>query len=484
MKKMIYLLPILFLIFFSCKQATSADNDQNSSDSPVANYDPNPLIAPGTIDATNGGYSQIFQLVCSSNPDSENLYDEDGDAVTVVVDSNTPLPDCMTLVESTGVLLVTRDDTVDGTINFWTVDDRGGSTESEPLTVSYDISPAPSASGEYIAGFYTDTTGVYYTVACYWKDGAIVELYNVAGNDAEAQSIFIDGVDVYVSGYYTSSGTKIACYWKNGTRVDLYTSGTISESDALSIAVEASFVYIAGFYVNGSGYNSCYWKNPSSESSSTSDSLNTLMTAVSTKAESVFVLGGTVYIAGYYSTATHYIPCYWVNNSDTITSFSLDDGVLWGYATSISVSKNIVYIAGHQGTKKSCYWTDDDGEVEQIDLDTSDFAQAYSLSILETDVTDVYISGRYHDNTDGVKRACYWKNNSSTKVILEQNTSTDSSANSIFLTDSDTYIAGYDVETSGSLAEAAIYWNSDGSFAKETLYNSSKAESNCIFVVE
>ena len=62
-----------------------------------------------------------------------------------------------------------------------------------------------------------------------------MDLYNSSTDNAEAHSIYINGNDIYVSGFYNNGSTNTACYWKNGTRTDLYSEGN---SDAYSIYME------------------------------------------------------------------------------------------------------------------------------------------------------------------------------------------------------------------------------------------------------
>lgn len=71
----------------------------------------------------------------------------------------------------------------------------------------------------YAVGFYnkknSNSTG---HTACYWKNGAIVELED----DAIGYGIYIDGTDIYVCGATGRVPAQYtACYWKNGKRVTL-----------------------------------------------------------------------------------------------------------------------------------------------------------------------------------------------------------------------------------------------------------------------
>ncbi len=137
-KRLFVLIFLVFLVLLGCPMAESVNND------------PYPLVSPDTIDASSGDEVQTFQLLCDTNPDGTALYDEDGDPVTVVVDDTTPLPSFIELDTATGVLTVTRSESYTGTINFWTVDDQGGTTEGEALSVEFTVvssgNQAPSVS--------------------------------------------------------------------------------------------------------------------------------------------------------------------------------------------------------------------------------------------------------------------------------------------------------------------------------------------------
>ncbi|MGV8096166.1 MAG: hypothetical protein AB2L24_30300 [Mangrovibacterium sp.] len=76
-----------------------------------------------------------------------------------------------------------------------------------------------SGTDVYVAGFFnknnSNSTG---HTACYWKNGQLYELED----DAQADGIYIDGTDVYVSGSVGRVPAQYkACYWKNGIRTDL-----------------------------------------------------------------------------------------------------------------------------------------------------------------------------------------------------------------------------------------------------------------------
>jgi hypothetical protein len=94
-----------------------------------------------------------------------------------------------------------------------------------------------SGADVYVAGYYQNTKGNW--AAAYWKNGGSpVDLYSdtTATGEAYAYSIFVvDGV-VYAAGY-VDEGTPVACYWKDGARVDLY-PGVTSQASSIWVTAE------------------------------------------------------------------------------------------------------------------------------------------------------------------------------------------------------------------------------------------------------
>ncbi len=128
-------------------------------------------------------------------------------------------------------------------------------------------------------------------IATYWKNGSPIQLTN-GTYPAYATSIAISGNDVYVAGYVVQGANTKAIYWKNGIEAG---PGTDSRnSSATGIAISASGdVYMVGIEANSdnSGDIATCWKNGVA-SSLAGDTLNTF-------AESVFISGNDVYVAGY-----------------------------------------------------------------------------------------------------------------------------------------------------------------------------------------
>ena len=95
-----------------------------------------------------------------------------------------------------------------------------------------------------------------YPVATIWKNGVGMNLpFRIPGDYfSGANSIFINGNDIYVAG--TENG--IAVYWKNGSVVGL-PGGDADEAN--SICVFGNDIYVAGYaHINGAD-RAVMWKN-------------------------------------------------------------------------------------------------------------------------------------------------------------------------------------------------------------------------------
>ncbi len=108
----------------------------------------------------------------------------------------------------------------------------------------------------YTAGYYSNGT---HDIAAYWIDDAKNDLTD-GSVDARANSIFLYGSDVYVTGYEGSTGNEVACYWKNGTKTKEFTTDSPEKGEAESIWVNATGVYVSGYYTTSDPlYTAWYW---------------------------------------------------------------------------------------------------------------------------------------------------------------------------------------------------------------------------------
>ncbi|MDB5152412.1 MAG: hypothetical protein JWR54_1163 [Mucilaginibacter sp.] len=93
--------------------------------------------------------------------------------------------------------------------------------------------------------------------ACYWKNGIQTKLSDTTLT-SEANAIFVQGTDVFITGYSTSvpKGYSVVTYWKNGVQVKIDNGYT---SNGLGIAANGNDIYIAGQSLIPNG--ATYWKN-------------------------------------------------------------------------------------------------------------------------------------------------------------------------------------------------------------------------------
>jgi hypothetical protein len=193
-----------------------------------------------------------------------------------------------------------------------------------------------------------------------------------------------------------------------------------------------------------------------------------------------------VYVAGYEFDGTNFSAKYWKNGSPV----SLPDGF---EASSIAVVGSDVYVAGDDK-----YWKN--GRPVTLS-DGSKWASANSIAVSGN---DVYVAGAIHDIAGGNNgHAVYWKNGNLT--YLPENTrpiqstdnypisSTESRANSIFISGSDIYIAGEETITKlispypspGYIyGISALYWKNSNAvyLIQGSYYNSYFDEAYSIFV--
>ncbi len=155
------------------------------------------------------------------------------------------------------------------------------------------------------------------------------------GSAVTANSIFVSGSDVYITGILASS----AAYWKNGEL------NILTGTAANSVVVSGGDVYIAGICDDG-GVKPCYWKN------GTRFILNAIASA-SSSANCIQLDNGKVHIVGTDATGE---ARYWVY--DASTNAYISDESLFGGTNAYSISipqTGDIYIAGTTGTK-AVYW--------------------------------------------------------------------------------------------------------------------------------
>lgn len=138
---------------------------------------------------------------------------------------------------------------------IWKNGDMISLTKGESYAKAWGVSI--SGNNVYVAGEKSNADG--FAVATVWKgnkdmtDWSNCEVISLSDGltHAYAESIHVDGNDVYAAGYKSTGGnSKIAVMWKNGVETKL----SSNESYAVSVSVSDGKVYVAGWeYVEVNG---------------------------------------------------------------------------------------------------------------------------------------------------------------------------------------------------------------------------------------
>jgi dipeptidyl aminopeptidase/acylaminoacyl peptidase len=203
MFKKVFHFIIIFMVFWfvGCKYPTEIYVDSYSD----ANTDPYPLVSPPVIDVTSGAFFQTFQLDSGATPKGSELYDEDGDVVSVV---SSTLPPNILLNEATGLLTITRSSSFSGSINFWTEDPNGGTTEDDSLIITITVT-------------ILETTEMYYASD---RDGDL-EIYSM-DLDTGVSTALTNNTATDKHPSISDDGTKIAFVSNRSGSWAIYTMDT------------------------------------------------------------------------------------------------------------------------------------------------------------------------------------------------------------------------------------------------------------------
>jgi len=314
-----------------------------------------------------------------------------------------------------------------------------------------------------VAGFFQNDDNRNYP--CLWNGGTGTELETEPNGSVYYGVAVSDGI-AYVSGRFQES----ACYWRcrlipggegavTADRVDLPQSGS-SGALAQSVFADGNTVYLAGYELNASYMGrACYWTH---EIGST-DTVQHLLTDGSADAQvcAIYVRNGAVFMAGYYTNASgDRVACYWTDSSQSAVPLIVSD--YDSEARSIFVDDaGTVYTAGYRSVGEedddmiACYWVGPGDRSVDLSASASDAA-----GILVDDGV-VYLSGSDYVTADSLDRACYWTDSASVdsddpeRVLLDSGT-TVSYAGSLFLTDSQIFVAGCYLSGGGN--SVASYW--------------------------
>ncbi len=261
----------------------------------------------------------------------------------------------------------------------------------------------------YICGYQPNPSGA--DIAKYWKNGTPVALSTLP---SDANDIKVIGNDIYVAG---REGQK-AVVWKNGSPAFL-TNG-IYQAVAQSVFVNGTDVY-AGGNVQNSMNNSVaqIWKN------------NLLFSTLSNGSKgasirSIFINGTDVYACGYdYYSGDIKRPVLWKNG---VKSYLGTNG---GDANEVFVYNNDVYVAGRESVvsggeerPRAKYWKNG---VATLLGDAGYSSDCTSIKVVGQ---DVYCAAYELATASSKSVAKYWKNG--LPVILK-NTANDIYTSEIFV---------------------------------------------------
>jgi len=251
--------------------------------------------------------------------------------------------------------------------------------------------------GELYSVYVTERNEVYAAgyfgneAVCYKNGTRFVFPRNPSSDSAEAKFVHVsDGGDVYMAGRecYDSDGHSVAKLWLNGVERPVALGSDTVSSSANSVYTLGGDVYVTGWVSNGQRQRGVLWKNEVDQNWGDDNAFN-----------SVFVSGGSVYVGGEHGL--------WKDKvKQTLQLLSSGDGNGNTYVCSIYVSNGRVYAAGQVYDRSmqgwvAVLWTD--GAVTRLGGSNSSYANSvYAYG------DDVYVAG-YEVNAEGVKAAKLWK---------------------------------------------------------------------------
>jgi hypothetical protein len=311
----------------------------------------------------------------------------------------------------------------------------------------------------YIVGYQSNGS---MNVVKYWKDGVAASLSDGTKNE-EALSIFVSGTDVYAAGFSDDAPgslyddpTKMPEYWKNGVAVPLnvvYFGGAVSGTNGIanSIFVQGGNVYVAGYEEDGScnDYAAAIWVNGGAPT------ILSIPYNEDAQANSVFVTeSGDVYVAGERNVmgANANQVTLWLNGAES----AVTDGSAQVEANSVFVSGSDVYICGGEFNSTTLNWAAvywKNGAINYL-TDGSKFAGANSIYVSGN---NVYVAGDRSMESSSMPEATYWKNGVATSLTPKG----AGSAKSIYVSGSDVYVCGIN-ET--GIKNVATCWKNGTAF--------------------
>jgi len=362
-----------------------------------------------------------------------------------------------------------------GGLLFWASDSKGQDTLRQWEDGSYATSIYVVGDDVYVGGEQGNENGV--AVAKLWKNGVAQNLTD-GSSHARVHSVFVAGNDVYVAGSEESKvsylelgsdlriASRVACLWKNGILQNLNIDKS-KYSEANSVFVLDGNVYVVGSYDGAK-----LWKN------------GVIYSLDGYTASSVFISGNDVYVAGYeVSEASDSIM---TGPRSTIMSPPIarlwKNGIVqnlnlkskYSKANSVFVLGSDVYVAGVEFLK-SDYWRETavlwkNGVAQYLNFDSADSIRGNQVgvahSVFVSENGDVYVGG-YVGYVDWVKfdfinYPVLWKNGVAQKLSggdTRLGFGIDRSNTPVFVSGEDVYVAGSTGNFLNSNFIAAIWKN-------------------------
>lgn len=280
---------------------------------------------------------------------------------------------------------------------------------------------------------------------------------------------------IYIGGEYRadSSSNNQASFWTYEMestettlpRIDL-TDGT-NNSYGNGIVATEQMVYVGGSYYLAEK-NAAYWCYDIKTGDIEEVDISGDKTKTKSAIEAMAIDGEDIYSAGFYNNGTDEdFAAYWKNNSDT--PITLTDGTTATKINDIFVVNGVVnavgisnYATSYQFTEGHYWRIENDTPGDPVDLPVPDGSESISANAIYISDGNIYIAGKYVLTE---KIACYWRSVDGGKTFT-RNDLTDgltddyTSGMGIYGNDSGVYVAGY--YSQDWTAAKAVYWKDDG----------------------
>ncbi len=410
----------------------TGDGDNGEGDGPtppkVIGIEPSDPPDPnGPITWPN---SQEYQLL-TENDDTEGM----------VFHTTEPLPEWITLDETTGAVDVTTEEHLaPGEVKahtawFYTSFNDGGSTLNDTFPWTFTIERGAAV---YVAGYRNDGTR---NVAVYWvDDGDTITHHELQpGVAGEATDIHVDADGVVRAvGWYRDGSTDIVAFWRNGVVTPLESGGKATGMHV----TETGVTYVSGYYHNGTRNVAAYWVVDGDTVTRVD-----LHTTSAARATGIVVDGdGGVYVSGFYDNGSHDVAVYWTHAGGVVSVVELYT-TAFAQANVVFVDAGIVYAGGtyRDGPLRAAVWRDDGAEIEITTLN--------GLNVRGLHVSGgSFAASGDHLDTDSIRRAAAWSDTEIT--VLYGATPAMMSFGYSLAFAGERYVAGYQT----GAFDQAVYW--------------------------